>query len=715
MKKVNSIILIIISILTFFILYNDAEFKNLDNITRFEDKLDNSYKLIIPSDVNKQHSKVVLKDIKEVLDKYNANIYYTKLEENTDGSEKYIKYIYFTNPNYLSNLKVSNGRVFSLDENNSDKFLSTDKTGDSKQIGQISVFNKGTHLEIHTLSSLLEKKLFLDGYCNVKLNNGQDINSFIKDLENKLHITGITVSQGFEDETTISSQWFVILALYFLVILVILYDILKSYKNIGIKKMLGFSKTSIWLDKFKTLAFMQIIIQIIVTIVLCLIKFKYYNDYISNFLIELFLIYTIELVILFIATLIPYIYINKIKVSDMIKNKQPTKEIIIFNLIIKSLFIIIFFIILNISFLNFDEIKNAYSTSYGKWEEMSDYAIISSVYDMPTEELFGDKAFDKQEEMYKYFNKKGAILADFSEYSPSTRAIRLKESTYAFESDNVWVNPNYLKINKVYDVNGNEVKISEEETKTLVLVPDKYRNLEKEITEYYKFQNRGSSDPIKQNQQIKLIWIKSNQKLFTYALDINPKQNNTVLDPFINVTTEHNGDYSEFSKVMAYSENPFKMKLDNSMTIDDNIRPELRELGFNQYILDIPRASDAVAVESKQIKDVMKLLVSIMIILVISLVITIIQNIYTYFKNYKTYLSVRHFLGYGLFNTFKEYFVLIFINWLAIIFIIRFFNLMNLKLQVITSVICIFTELLLSLIILIMFNKRNINTILKRR
>lgn len=712
MKKILSVIFVIISTFSFFILYSGEQIKNTERVINWELNLENNYRIIMPNEIKSKNPKQVIEILKKTLDDYGANIYYSRLEEFKDNNEKNINYVYFNNLNYFNNLKFSNGRGFSLNEKNSDNFLSTEKTNNPKQIGQIASFGEKTNLEVYTLSKLLEEKLPLNGYYYVQLNKGEDINSFINDLEKNLNIKGITVNEIKNESygSYFSQEWYIVLALYFLALLTILYDILKSYKKIGVEKMLGFSKTSIWLNKVKEIVVIQIIVQVIVTVVLSMMKFKYYNYYVEKFLIQLFFVYLIELIVLFIAISIPYLYIYRIKISDMIKNKQPNKAIIIFNSTIKSILIIVFFVILNFSVSNFKELKKVYEVNYGKWAETKDYAMITDYDNLPQGEI--DEKKDK--EMYTYFNKKGAIFADFTEFEPFTRKIRLEEGKAPYKTDNIWVNPNYLEKNKVYDVNGNEVKISEEEKETVVLIPDKYKSLEKDIIEYYKYQNKGSMDLMKQQQKIKIIWIKSGQNLFSYTLDINPEKGNMVKDSFINVVTENNGDRSEFNRA-TFGSHPLMIKLNDTMSIDDNIIPELKELGYYEYDPHIQRVSDIVAVESKKITDVMKLVFITIIILSLSIIMIIIQNIYTYFKHYKVYLAIKHFLGYGIFNKFKGYFLLIFINWLVIFMIIRIFNLMNLKLQIIVSLIFIAIELLLSLLILSIINKRNITTILKRR
>lgn len=719
MKKLLYVIVTLISMLSFFMLFSEAEIKSIDNIKNIEGTLNNSYKIIIPNLVTNKDQKEVYKVLKKNLDNYEGNIYYSRIEqENRNGKpvDKEVKYVYFNNLDYFNKLSLSKGRSFKIEEKESGVFLSTDKMEKTNQIGRIASLNKDSIVEVHTLSKLIDKGL-LDGYCYVQLPQGSDINKFVNDLEKDLNIKGVKVAEkNMPEEYKISYKWVVILVLYFFCMLIVIYDVLKSYKKIAIKEMLGFTRISIYMSYVKRLVLIQILAQVAITAILCFIKFENYNKYVSLFLKDLTGVYIIELIVLICFVTLPFIYVHKIKISDMLKNRQPTKEILVFNTIVKVVTIAAFFIIMKFILQDFNSFKNIYSKSYAKWDEMDNYAIlpnISGVTDEYMNYLGSEKSSKEQKEMFIYFNRKGALYANFSEFMPMCRNMRLSETKYPYESDNVWVNPNYLKLNPVYDVSGKAVEVSEEEEKEIILVPEKYKKYENDIIEKHKFWNKGCYDNFVKNRKMQIVWIKNGQSLFSYNLDVNPDNGNRVTDAVVNIRTENNGGQWEYNVIMAYSGNPFKVKLDPNLSLDENIRPELKKYGYSQIIPKISKVNEMVAADSSKIKEKMYLYLSIALLLGISLIFIIIQSVFNFFNQYKQYLAIKHLQGYGIYEKYKNYFALTLISWLMITVGLYASHIVDLYFQVELSLVLMLFELIVSIIALIFRDKKNITSVIK--
>jgi hypothetical protein len=701
-------------------LFSESEIKCVNSIKNIEGTLDNSYKITIPNVVTNEDQKKVYAIIKKDIDKYKGNIYYSREDEESKNGKiikKLVKYVYFNDLNYFTNLSLSEGRSFKISENESNLFLSTEKTNDSKQIGRIASIDNEDVVEVRPLSNLADTG-FLDGYCYVQFQKAGDLNNFIKDLNKDLDINGVNraISDKYEQHN-FSYEWFIILGLYFFCMLIIVYDILKSYKKIAIKKMLGFTKLDIYTSYLKRVVFIQILAQIIITAILCLTKFQSYNKYVGVFLGTLLLNYIVELILLIFFVSIPFIYINKIKISAMIKNKQPTKEILVFNNVIKIIFIIGFFIVMKFIMQDFSAFTNIYSKSFEKWDEVSNYVVLPEItnatHDFRTY-LGSNKSLNDQKQIYIYFNKKGAIMADFSEFTPMVRPMRLKETKYPYESDNVWVNENYLKLNPIYDINGNAVSISENDEREIILVPEKYKKYEKAIIAKNKFWNSGyGNDTFAQNRQIKIIWIKNNQSIFSYNLDVSPNNNNCVTDAFVNIRTENNGGLSDYAIVFGYSGNPFKIKLDSSISVDKNIRPELKKYGYSQYISKISKVNEMVAADSSTVKQKMYLYLGIALLLLIGLILIILQNVFNFFNQYKQYLAIRYLHGYGIFEKYKEYFALMLASWIVISAGLYSFRLVDLYFQIKLSLIIILFELIASIVLILIQEKKNITNVIK--
>jgi hypothetical protein len=306
LEKIIVILLIIISMFSFFVLFKNESLKQSNNMEKVEQTLDNSFEILLPNSLGSESQTDIYNKIVAVLNKHNANIYFSRVGDN----DEIIKYIYFNNLAYFNNFLVTNGRIFNLSEKESSKFLSTKNTGNSNQIGKLGSFDGKTNFEINTLKSMIDTNQFLIiGNCTVQLAPNDRINLFIKDLKESLKTDEIVVEP--KDNLTINyhyNKW-IIPVLYLIIVVLILYGILKSYKKFGVQMLLGYSKKDIWLEGISNLLRIQCITIIAVDLIMSLYLFREYNSYFINFL-KMILINNIGLVmIFFVISSLPFIYI----------------------------------------------------------------------------------------------------------------------------------------------------------------------------------------------------------------------------------------------------------------------------------------------------------------------------------------------------------------------------------------------------------------------
>lgn len=664
-KKICIIItLILIAIMSFYISFYKENNSNRINMESAEETPD-SFRILISGSNQKPEIKYDV--LKSILDKYEGNIFFTRLTRKSETAG-YIKYVYLTNLSYFNSFKLKNGHFLSLNELESDKFLSTRNTGKSNQTGQISEFAGDDVFEIHTLKSMVNQNIEIQGSAALQIKNSKNINDLIKDLND----SGIACSrEPIYPETKPPFLYLfsiILFIVYILLSLLIFYDILSSYKKIGIKKMMGYKSSTIWAGRIFTIMTQEILIFFIIQAILTLLYIKDYNYFFYMFIKNLLLQNCLLFSLTFIFISIPFLYINKITISNMLKNKLPIKEILTLNTIVKfslSLFIVIvFFSVYN----QFTLVLSRYSSSFKIWETTKNYAVIPSIQDIPSADFLSSEEFLKsQKELYMFFNKKGAILADFNVYALNRREQAVKEQPIAYKRDLAEVNPNYLKSYEVYDTSGKKININETEKDYILLVPEHYKDSEDKILDYYKFVKEGyrgkSTVP---SQKIKIIWIKDNQELFSYRIDVNPSEGYKVKDTIIRVITESNGDITDFDKVIAYSGNPFKIKTVNPENPSASIRPKLKEYNLSQYIVSIPSVYDAVSSDLKNYTNIILFLSMLLISIGAVILMIIIQNIYNYFQQYKIRLAVMKFHGYRIIDRYKSYFLLIAASWFII-------------------------------------------------
>ncbi len=657
MKKLISIFLLIATVFSFFILFNNEKSKQQNNMELAEQQLKYSYKILMPTQLSNLSQNEVYLKIKAAIDKTQGNIYYTR----TIGDDQHeIKYVYTTNLQYFSNFKLKNGRSFTKSALDTYSFLSSENTHSSNQIGTIATFAGKNKFEISTLKSMVKQGYLFDGYCTVTFNNN-NVNLFISDLEKSFNISGFQIVPNTPmDVTSSPTTILIVIGIYIIVMLLVLYNILKSYKIIGIEKLMGTSNKSIYINRLLILVKIQIIVTIPSSIIMILYFFKDYNQYFCEFLFKLILLDIIQLIALLAICSIPFLYIKRIKVSDMIKNKQPNSEIMIVNFIVKTILLVIFIICINQGISNYNRIKDVFTNSFKQWDDIKNYAVIPNISNISNDQLNSDKFEQDQKNMYLYFNAKGAILANFSEYSPDIRSMRISQTKYEYQRDNVTVNPNYLNKYPIYDENNKRIVIPESDSDYTVLVPNKYKNSEKNIRNMLQIFINGYSEQNIKNENIKIIWTKSNQKVFSMLMDVNPNEGNYVENPIIRVLTDSNGALSDYDTILGIDTNPFKIKVDNYLNPGDTIRPVLQQFGYNKYVKTISNVDEEVASEITDVRQLLQYLSLTLLLSGIAIVIVILQNIYNYFKKYKTYIAIKQLHGYKLIDNHKLFFQILF-------------------------------------------------------
>lgn len=706
MKKLISVLILVISMFSFFILYDEFKKAEAFNMKNIENNLENSYDILLPSNINslprKDQYEIVANSTKETM----SSIFFTRTDRSGE-KEKIIKYIYTMKDDYMNNINLSSGKKLDKSMMNSNYFLSTEDTGDKNQIGVIESICDDFIFEVRTLNSMLSHGFNIKGYCVLDFPKNktveENINEICKiyDVNTIEHNKAATI--GWVDNKNSSY----ILVLFSILVLLILYDILNSYKKIGIKKMLGYSNLDIWKEHILKLLTIQIGSIVISTVFMSIFLINKYNGSYLTFLKKLGLNYLLITIVLIIITSIPYIYVQTIKVSSILKNKKQIKEILIFNTLIKIGLVVGFIILLNIQNTNFDEFKKLYDGSYKQWEDASSYVTLN-LDSLDSRTMDSKEFLNQQKKLYKKFNQEGALVAEFSKYTPLNKDVNSKIKYFKF---NGVVNPNYLKKYTVYDNKGNRILVSEKNKNWVILVSNKFKNDEKIIKKNYEdFKNR-----LRDNSygKIEIIWTKPNQKYFSYNVNVNPKEGNYVEDPIILVGTE-DGLFPYWNSVIFNTDgDPVKVKINKEISPYDQIKPILESVEIDTSSLRINFADEEVVSINNEYKNMLKVLIIGMISITIILVIIVTQSVLNFFEEYKKIISIRGFHGYKSFDKYKEYFGIIIVSWVATVITSIILNKASLNIILSVAIVGLIFECLLSMIFLNIINKKKFIEVIK--
>ena len=713
MRKFIAVLLLIISMFSFFILYNGQKELQIYNMKNVEHHLQNSYEINIPNKINSLPKGTQYKELIAASNRNDASMYFTRIEK-LNGQEKIIKYFFSTNDEYMNQFQLVWGKKLDKTLIDTDYFLSTDNTGDKNQIGRIASFS-GIHMEIHTVQGMLDSGLFLDGPCTVTLPDKDNIKSLSSQFLNWLDIKQIDVTPSYDIGEVKPNSYIQISVLFFVIMLLVLYDILKSYKNIAVEKLLGFSTFQIWKKRIFNITLMQIITMIISMIIMSLVLFKEFNLIYFYFLKDLVILYGVLIIILFFIASLPFFYVDNIEISAAIKNKQPIKEIILFNTIIKILLCLGLIFLINGQITNYNSTKKVYDRSYKTWENTSNYRVMNL-----TKDSSQDFYSDKKSLIYEYFNERGGIFAGFQNYEKSSLD---GNKHLPITSFNALINPNYLKVNPMYDLDGKSILISERNKNWVLLVPAKYKKNESEIRSFYQkwidsyrlFRSSKIKGEIK--SKIEIIWTKDNQKAFSYDTGVYPENGYYVIDPILFVGTEDGAYPGWNTQIFNVTGNPFKVKIPANENDKEFIEAGLNKSGYLSYGLQINHANEEVTSKISEYKTMFIWLITSIFLVIFIISVVLIQNVYNFFEQFKIRIAIRKLHGYTKVSKYKEYVILLAISWIIIIiasFIISFFRIFAVTQVILTvSAIGFIIETIISLILLNFIEKKKIIKIIK--
>lgn len=568
MKKAIIIIFCILTCHFFSVSYTLTSHEYFNHILYSEKELPGFYSIQIPHDIMNNDSTQILHTVENCLDKYLGNLFITKNKGN-----HYKKYVYLTH-----------------DKN--------------QYLKSTSMLDHAFTFNTYTLDRLLSDGYQLEGEVHVTFPNKQSFNQFKNGMNAILHISikDLNDSSGQVDYMI----WIIIClaAFYFILMLVIIYDLLQNYKLFSIKRLEGYSLFSIGYDYICPIIQSQFLITFIGFFVLTLLVCRRINQSVIHFLIDHFLILFLFLSLTLIICVLMINHFKDVKAIDFLKNKGPSKTIIYFNQVV------LFMMILVILFLSSIGIETGYSllsrmNNHIEWNTMKQYSILSEVSNVENGDLFTSQSFlNKQKELYQDFNRLGSIYADFNEYD---------KKTYTFTSM-AYVNTNYLKKQVIQDIHAYTIHISEDEKKRVVLTPQNYSK--KKI---YKM----TQDMFDTPHGIKIIYYKDNQKFFTYNSLIVSDYSNSITDPVVQVLTNENGSPEDYDVILGYKYNPNKIK-----GSQERIQSILKKYSLNQYTSKIITAYDEISLLNHQEQTLFIADIMISVALVSLMILMIYQNIH---------------------------------------------------------------------------------------
>lgn len=612
-----------------------------------------------------------------------VNIFRTNIDYSVDDEVQIHKYVLLTdNTRLFSSLRLKSGKFLTAeDTQHGSYFLSNVDSGDQNQVGIINSFGNNYLFEMKPLQ-FAYTHLPVEGQYLVESSEEQ-YNEFIERIILKVNKLvdekTLLTPEDFKYQTYNSGEieikeeflTYIKYLIFIITIIMLIYYVFNESKRIGVMKMHGLSNLLLWYFVVGRWISVIFLLSLVASVIASLLIKNVTVQFIGSVVISELISY----IIVNLISLIAYIYISRIRVIDAIKSRKETNSIFALNTLLKigsSLFLIL--IILSI----WNQYNNLHikQENLKSWERSKDYGVFYPLKvgnDLEDVNNGGNMMTRAQVTgLYPLLNQMGAIYIDAGEYEQ--QAILLNREGIR----KISVNLNYLHEFPVYDTQKNSVNISEDTSDLILLVPEKYRNNEKSILDYIRKTRKSRveadeflfkvhvTDRIK-NQQLKIIWIANEQKIFSFNPDVFRLEKNMIVGPIIQVITEQNSLVADKANMTTGGGggDPLKVKLINrdSQKTLEALEPELKRLKLDDNMTNLISVNQYIL---KQIYDLQKQRNQLLFIsfgLVAGLLVLVVQNLSVFFSKYKRRFIIRRLFGIGFFRTYKEYMWLLTATW----------------------------------------------------
>ena len=699
MKTFIKTFMSLLSVFTIIVLMYQGDYEHKNTFLNGE-RNTTAYKINISLYSDNQYVYEVLQ---KALTKYKGDLFLNYYDSENDT---YYKYIYLSKKDYFENIVLKDGRYINLEEMNKDVLLTTQNENIPNKVGTLLDYGNNDHMVIKTLHSMLQDGLFISGNIILNFESDENFKGFISELiEQNIKVSVRDVEMDLE--ATFPLEIIIVLG-YFILALLIYFQVHGSKEKYATKKLLGYSNRTIWFEDIKEFVIWYGCVTIPIQLAMSLIVFREINIFFIKAVIQLLLIGLLQLLVIVLIIWIAHIQLKSSNFIHTLKKKNDSIKSMIINRIAKSILLLFLINLIVLAGENFKTIYYTYSSSMKNWISVKDYVVLPKIEGIKHDYLISSDFRNKQVELYKLFNKNGSIYAEFHEYDSLYRPE--KWTTEDILSTYCTVNPNYLLMNKLYDENNNLITVKESDEDYILIVPEKYKPLESEILSNHNRYKSGSISAENRDQKIKIIWSKNNQSIFSYNWDVNATSGNMVEDPIVKVLTESNGEVTDYDRILGYRGNPFKIKIEGNDAYD-YIYTSLSQYQLEQYVPQYYRMYDYIAPE---IKSKQNLMIYYMVGITLSCLIIIVliyQNIRIFFQVNKRKIVIQKLTGHGLFSKYHSFIVYYLLEWGIVIAIL--INTTAKELLWVNIIFLMIMELLIYSFCIMKFEKKTIVKFLK--
>ncbi|MDR1473807.1 MAG: hypothetical protein LBI41_04570 [Lactobacillales bacterium] len=576
-----------------------------------------------------------------------------------------------------------------------DNYLANKPVNDPKKIGNIHWLSNEDTIHLYSLAGL--KNLGLNGTYIIRTQKSQNLVKFIRELSENYHLSLKVLHNTSNTKEFMKAIFSLpilqisIVTLLAITVFCFLFYLIKQSKRQSLQVLHGYSQKQMLLVTFNTFKWTFILLIFLNLIILTGEKFLYklhpkifFYSFLSSSVVFLCLFLTLLIITLFWQQSIVY--------SKTLNNYVKEKNLFTPFLVISKVFALIFLFVFPYFF---DGVINCCQRLYEDNHANKTWMQAKNVYQPFVAFTFheNNQSQEKEDMLFLNFYKNNynrLALIDSSNYAvvPSIKKPLYKLNTKG-KIDELTspkgrcleINTAYLQWNTILDKHNHPIKkeqIDFSEDSYTALVPMKLKKYEKiikiKLIKNYQFYyvGAGRRNELEKPPKIHLIYIKNNQKYFTYASDISPETSNIITDPIVIVDI---GNKSPDSYGAAITNSIF------FKTKEVNAYQSIRQALSKARLLDLVPAVKSIYDErGKNIERACKETAAFLFYAILSLV-TLIFCIYCF--NYSLYEKKKKKIQLKILSGFSwleicadEFFVWMFLDY-AIFAISAFYNAKN--------------------------------------
>ncbi len=615
-----------------------------------------------------------------------VNVFRTSVGFTSENRPQVTQYILLTSGTHVFDaFSLEKGRWLTpADTQSTNRFLSTVGSKDPSEVGILRDFGGDDLVNVRGLRAAFAS-LPAAGQYIVESSNPSSFGRFLNLLAQKatqregdsakpFSAADFKASQGAFQGIVDRNYARLLNAVQYLIIflatMLLVYKLLHGAKTAGVMKLHGFDTIRVWYEVSGRL----LLIVLSISALLSVFATLFVPNATAGFLVSVLTSLASASLVMLGASLLTCLYIERIKVSDSVKNRKDIRGIFAVNTAIKTICSILLIVVGAGLWLQYSNVASE-RDKLGNWENTRNYGLFypTSLGNDVIEAQTGQAGPTVAEiyRLYPVLNKMGALFIDSANYEPAA----LSAPTVPASIRSIQVNPNYLKAFPLRDASGQIIDIPETTSDWIVLVPAKYKARQGEILAYFQRGRTGNTTqqgayqaekaifdreapPSFVHQRVKIVWMANNQQVFSFNPLVFSSKNNLITDPVIQVMTSANSLGIDRANMMTGSVgSALKVRLvggDTASTLK-MLAPTLKSLRLDDNLRYLVTMNEYVLQQLQSLEEGLRNVAIAAIALGIGMLVLVTQNLAILFYRYSRKVVVRRLFGLGFKSTYREF------------------------------------------------------------